>query len=160
MKIKRTLMKIFDKIVFLFCILFLSILFTMLLSILNISTADWCQINNVFYVIIGILYSISLSITISFSFSNVPNDNFVNKYRNELSRNQHYFTAYFWAASIIEIFNYLFANRNIIKMCRFRIDLNIVWLLLFMYIIFIMGLNFHELNTLKEKIEDKIRKNN
>ena len=113
---------------------------------------DFCS---VIYTIIGILFALALNQIMAFNFTEVPNDKFIERHRNRLSK-------------IRKLYIYLFAFATLALLLKSHtlkyewkwIKLDVKFLigsyLVFTLIYFII--NFISLAKLKDQIDDEIRK--
>lgn len=112
---------------------------------------------SVIYTVIGIMFPVALSQIMAFSFSDIENDKFVQRYRGQLSNIRLVFVILFSIATVV------FLVRSVSfkfqwKLLKFDIQfLHGVYLL---FCLFYFVRNFVSLAKLKNEIEDEIRKAN
>lgn len=111
---------------------------------------------SVIYTVIGIMFPIALSQIMAFSFGDIENDRFTERYRGQLSGVRTVFVVLFSLATLA----FLLKGCGFIfrfKWFRFNIQSLFGVYLLFCLIYFIR--NFVSLAKLKDEIEDEVRKN-
>jgi hypothetical protein len=108
------------------------------------------------YTVIGIMFPIALSQIMSFSFANIENDNFVLRYRKQLSYIRTVFIVLFSLATIIFILS-PFPLKISWKILKF--DLQNLFLFYYISCLYYFVRNFISLAVLKDEIDDAIRKN-
>lgn len=111
---------------------------------------------NTMFNVIGIMFSIAFSQILSFSFSNVTNDDFVKQHRNQLTRIRNTFIILFAFASLCFILSSKITNEYKVKVFKFSFNAFFGTYNIFCLIYFII--NFIGLSNLKNKIDDLIRK--
>lgn len=130
------------------------LLFTLLVSYTPLDCSD--ELFTVVYTVLGIMFSIALSQLISFSFSEVENKAYVNRWRGELAKIRIRFIVLF-ALSTTGIILIPFGSAYSWKWVKFDTTL-----LIFVFLIFCLGyfiVNFIDLAKLKDDIDDEIRDN-
>jgi len=109
----------------------------------------------VIYTVLGIMFSIALSQLISFSFSEIDNEQFVKKQRKQVRDIRTSFIVQFSLATVFFI-SYSYGAQFSIGWFRFD------WrILVFVYLLYCLAyfiVNFIALAHLKDKIEDDVRK--
>jgi len=110
---------------------------------------------SVTYTVIGIMFPVAFSQIMAFSFSEIENDRFVERYRGQLSSIRTVFVVLFSLATLVFLAKgYCFSFS--FKWFRFKIKSVFVVYLLFCLIYFVR--NFVSLTRLKDEIEDEVRK--
>lgn len=107
------------------------------------------------YTVIGIIFSILFSLSISFNLDKITNKNFLNKCRNEIYYVQRQFIVYFVAATLTVFFqDYSFSYSY--KFISFTSKS--LYSVIMLFLVFYFIINFKNLQKLKDKITDKIIK--
>lgn len=107
------------------------------------------------YTVIGIIFSILFSLSISFNLDKITNKNFLNKCRNEIYYVQRQFIFYFVAATLTVFFqDYSFSYSY--KFISFTSKS--LYSVIMLFLVFYFIINFKNLQKLKDKITDKIIK--
>lgn len=132
-----------------------NILFVIILTIIfHFSSFNLFEnVFTAFYTVCGVLFPIAISQIMSFSFSEVENDKFVEKYRSHLNLLRKKFIAIF---CVITVFFIIGLKSNMVIFKTFEIKTLSFAVLVFGVIYF--TLNFIELAKLKDEIEDIVRK--
>lgn len=107
------------------------------------------------YTVIGIIFSILFSLSISFNLDKITNKNFLNKCRNEIYYVQRQFIVYFVVATLTVFFqDYSFSYSY--KFISFTSKS--LYSVIILFLVFYFIINFKNLQKLKDKITDKIIK--
>jgi len=110
------------------------------------------------YTVIGIMFPLALSQIMTFSFSEIENDSFVKRYRQQLVAIRGVFIVLFALATavifLVQSVNYCF----IYKFIKFSIRK--LYLVYYIFCLVYFIINFIKLANLKDEIEDEIRKFN
>lgn len=107
------------------------------------------------YTVIGIIFSILFSLSISFNLDKITNEKFLNKCRNEIYYVQRQFIFYFVAATLTVFFqDYTFSYSY--KFISFTSKS--LYSVIMLFLVFYFIINFINLQKLKDKITDKIIK--
>lgn len=107
------------------------------------------------YTVIGIIFSILFSLSISFNLDKITNEKFLNKCRNEIYYVQRQFIVYFVAATLTVFFqDYSFSYSY--KFISFTSKS--LYSVIMLFLVFYFIINFINLQKLKDKITDKIIK--
>lgn len=108
------------------------------------------NIYNAFLSIIGVLYSISIGIILSFSFNKIKNKSLTEKYMKKITEVKDRFTAYFILAITNEIFS-LFSYKKIYDPYKLTINMGVFGLINFILIVTMILANYNSLY--KSKLE-------
>lgn len=129
------------------CRIILVIIFTLIFIFTNLNiTTDAIS---VLYTLCGILFPLGISQTLSFPFSEIPNDDFVKKYRSNIANVRTVFVVLFLCLTLF------YAIVSFVKEQRFVLCFTFAFCL---YTITHFSLNFLKLTKLKDEIDDLIRK--
>jgi hypothetical protein len=111
---------------------------------------------SVIYTVIGIMFPVALSQIMAFSFGDIENDRFIERYRGQLSRVRNTFVVLFSLATLVFLLKG-YGSTFCFKWFKFNIPSLFGVYLLFCLVYFIR--NFISLARLKDEIEDEVRKN-
>ena len=109
----------------------------------------------VLYTVSGIMFSLGLSQIMSFSFSEIPNDSYVEQFRVQLRSIRRSFFILFAIGSLFLLFK---DERYLIRWQFFRLDTHSVVSSYQLFCLFYFAQNFGAMHHIKEEIEDQLRK--
>ncbi len=147
-------------------IVFLVVL-PVLLSSVPIKINPIPEFYNTVFMVIGIFYSIGYSIALGFDYSKIENENYFSQIRSEVRSVSKSFTKSLIVALIVYtatiIFNSAYSDEilryNIFSQKSFfKFSPNLFFAVILVYILCFLVYNFFSLQKLKDKLDDKIRK--
>jgi hypothetical protein len=109
------------------------------------------------YTVIGIMFPVALSQIMAFSFSDIENDKFVQRYRGQLSDIRFVFVVLFSIATIVFLIKSV-SFKFQWKWIKF--DIQFLYGIYLLFCLFYYIRNFVSLAKLKNEIEDEVRKAN
>lgn len=115
-------------------------------------SSEFCSVT---YTVIGIMFSIALCLIMTFTFIEIPNDKFVERQKNRLTRIRNSYIALFAFATVALLLQSIKLKYEW-KWIKIDIQFLIGSYLVFSLIYFIQ--NFISLTDLKNQIDDEIRK--
>lgn len=110
---------------------------------------------SVIYTVIGILFSIAMSQLMSFSFADIENEEYIDRYRHQLSRIRTIFIVLFAFSTILFL---LMPYEFSVRWKVFKIEAWAIECATFVYTLVYFVINFISLVKLKDEIEDDVRK--
>lgn len=126
---------------------------SLLLSFTNIKNwnIDFINIQDILFMVIGIVFSVGYSVIIGFSLSGIKNEEYLNSFRKDLNNISIAFIIYFMLSILVYILS--------------KIDFGLAFISIFfvltlIYIIIFLIYNFHRLQETKIQIEDRLQKEN
>lgn len=129
-----------------------AIIFSLLTQITDITFST--GFFNTLFTVIGVMFSISMSLVMSFTLSDISNINFVSLQRGKIKNIQKIFVILFIIASLI----FIFSSKEITFSIKlFTFSFCCLYASSYLFIIGYFIINFLSLFDLKNEIEDKIR---
>lgn len=110
---------------------------------------------SVLYTVLGIIFSITMSLQMSFSFVDVENDEYVKRFRGQISRLRAISIVLFSIATILFVFS---SSPFHTSFGPVSLDMGITSSVFIAYCLLSFGFNFRVLSQTKEEIEDAIRR--
>jgi Ca2+/Na+ antiporter len=106
--------------------------------------------------VLGIMFPVGLSQIMSFSFTDVENDKFVDRYRDQIVAIRNVFVILFVIATVVIFVHETLKYKFEWKIIKFNTDS--LCLVYFVFCLLYFIINFVRLSELKNEIEDIIRK--
>lgn len=114
---------------------------------------------NILYGLLGVLFSVGMSLIIVFNLKQVLNQNIRRRLRAEIHRVRGvYFRSFFFATTVYIFHTLLKDNIYTIKLCDITLNIYIQFsvLIFFLYCIYTLSSNFIAIHNLYEELEDYI----
>jgi hypothetical protein len=107
------------------------------------------------YMVVGIMFPIALSQIMAFSFRDIENEVFINRYRKQLNNIRTVFIVLFTISTFIFLIK---STKYCIQFHYIKWDIRNIFLAYYIFCLYYFIRNFISLANLKDEIEDEIRK--